>query len=82
MTGPIPRHGIEVVTLFEDPLRVLLPAQHRLAARPAIRIGDLRDETWIRAHDRAACLSGLSGPRGSVAAVTLDALRRAGRNRR
>jgi DNA-binding transcriptional LysR family regulator len=43
--------GIEVITLFEDPVRVLLPVRHPLAARPAIRIDDLRDETWIRAHD-------------------------------
>jgi DNA-binding transcriptional LysR family regulator len=48
--APVP-DGIEVITLFEDPLRVLLPAQHPLADRPAIRISELRDETWIRAHD-------------------------------
>jgi DNA-binding transcriptional LysR family regulator len=48
--SPVP-DGIEVITLFDDPVRVLLPVRHPLAARPAIRINDLRDETWIRANE-------------------------------
>jgi DNA-binding transcriptional LysR family regulator len=46
--------GIETMPLFDDPARVLLPTRHRLAGQDAIRPEDLRDETWIRAHDGAA----------------------------
>jgi DNA-binding transcriptional LysR family regulator len=42
--------GIGIVPLFDDPARVLLPAQHPLATRETIRIRDLGGETWIRAH--------------------------------
>jgi DNA-binding transcriptional LysR family regulator len=43
--------GIEVITLFDDPVCVLLPTEHPLAARRKLRLDDLRNETWIRAHD-------------------------------
>lgn len=45
---------IELVPLFDDPVRVLLPDDHRLATKPAIRLTALADETWIRAHDGSA----------------------------
>ena len=45
---------IELVALFEDPVCVLLPADHALAARGRLRLGDLVDETWVRAHDGSA----------------------------
>jgi DNA-binding transcriptional LysR family regulator len=43
--------GVEIVPLFTDPARVLLPASHPLARRAALRCADLRGETWIRPHD-------------------------------
>ena len=43
--------GIEVLPLWSDPARVLLPAAHPLAARRELRIGDLAGATWVRAHD-------------------------------
>jgi DNA-binding transcriptional LysR family regulator len=46
--------GIELVPLFEDPATVLLPAGHRLAARPRLTLGELAGEPWIRAHDGSA----------------------------
>jgi DNA-binding transcriptional LysR family regulator len=45
---------VEVVALFDDPLRVLLPAGHELAGVASVRLGDLATETWIRAHDGSA----------------------------
>jgi DNA-binding transcriptional LysR family regulator len=49
-----PTEGVELYPLFDDPLRVVLPARHRLADQPAVRIGELAAETWIRAHDGGA----------------------------
>src|ERR671914_1660310 len=49
-----PPHDIELVPLFTDPARVLLPARHPLAGRAELALGDLAGETWIRAHDGSA----------------------------
>ena len=46
--------GIELVELFDDPARVLLPARHRLTRRKRIALSELADERWIRPHDGAA----------------------------
>jgi DNA-binding transcriptional LysR family regulator len=45
---------IELVPLFDDPLRVLLPSDHRLSRRKVITFADLAAETWIRPHDGSA----------------------------
>jgi DNA-binding transcriptional LysR family regulator len=45
---------VEVVELFADPVRVLLPAAHRLAGASAVRLADLAGDTWIRAHSGSA----------------------------
>lgn len=47
--SPAPE-GIEVITLFNDPIRVLLPARHPLAGRPTVHLDQLHHETWIRPH--------------------------------
>jgi DNA-binding transcriptional LysR family regulator len=39
--------GIEQVHLLDDPMYVAMPAGHRLAGKPRIRLGDLRDDAWI-----------------------------------
>src|SRR3954447_24443298 len=49
-----PPPGIELIALYDDPATVLLPAGHRLPARPALRLDALARETWIRAHDGSA----------------------------
>lgn len=39
---------LQLVPLFDDPYRALLPAGHRLArSRTALRLKDLADETWV-----------------------------------
>jgi DNA-binding transcriptional LysR family regulator len=45
---------VEIIPLFEEPLRVILPPAHRLAKRKTIRIGELAQDTWIQAHDGSA----------------------------
>jgi DNA-binding transcriptional LysR family regulator len=50
--GPVP--GVDVLHLFDDPVRVLLPAGHRLAGAATVALGDLARETWIRAHEGSA----------------------------
>jgi DNA-binding transcriptional LysR family regulator len=50
---PVPNE-VELVALFEDPVCVLLPADHPLSARTRLELDDLGAETWIRAHDGSA----------------------------
>jgi DNA-binding transcriptional LysR family regulator len=45
---------IELVALFDDPPRVLLPAAHPLAAARSVTAAQFGDDTWIRAHDGSA----------------------------
>jgi DNA-binding transcriptional LysR family regulator len=44
---PGPEVELERVHLLDDPFELLLPAGHRLAGRRALRLDQLRDETWI-----------------------------------
>jgi DNA-binding transcriptional LysR family regulator len=44
---PRPAEGVEVIHLFDDPVLLALRDDHPLAAKPEIRLSDLRDETWI-----------------------------------
>jgi DNA-binding transcriptional LysR family regulator len=44
-----PPPGIELLPLFRDPARILLPAGHPLAGRDALRVADLAGSTWVRA---------------------------------
>jgi DNA-binding transcriptional LysR family regulator len=46
--------GVEVVALYDDPPRVLLPAGHPLAGAAEVRPRDLARDTWLRAHDGSA----------------------------
>jgi DNA-binding transcriptional LysR family regulator len=47
-------HDVEIVHLFDDPLRVLLPAGHPWAGEPAVAAEDLAGDTWIRPHHGSA----------------------------
>jgi DNA-binding transcriptional LysR family regulator len=49
-----PPEDIEVVDVFTDPPRLLLPAAHPLADAPAVALCDLADDTWVRAHHGSA----------------------------
>lgn len=39
--------GLDCMHLLDDPLHVVLPANHELAARKAIRLEDLAEEPWV-----------------------------------
>ena len=43
------------VELFEDPMFLALAADHPLAARPALRLEDLRTEAWIQTSASSPC---------------------------
>jgi DNA-binding transcriptional LysR family regulator len=49
-----PPPGIEIVPLFDDPARVLMPVGHPLARAASVAPADLADQTWIRAHHGSA----------------------------
>jgi DNA-binding transcriptional LysR family regulator len=41
--------------LLEDPMRLVLPAEHRLAKRRRLSLEDLRDEPWIQTSSTSPC---------------------------
>jgi DNA-binding transcriptional LysR family regulator len=45
---------VEIVQLYDDPPRILLPAGHRLAAAPSLTPEELAEDTWVRAHNGSA----------------------------
>jgi DNA-binding transcriptional LysR family regulator len=45
---------VEVVPLFADPPRLLLPRGHELAQSAEVTVQDLAEATWIRAHQGSA----------------------------
>jgi DNA-binding transcriptional LysR family regulator len=47
--------GLARVDVLEDPMHVALPAGHRLADRPRLRLEDLRDEAWIQTSPSSPC---------------------------
>jgi DNA-binding transcriptional LysR family regulator len=49
-----PVDGVQVVDLFDDPLRVVLPAGHPFSGRRSVPVLDLAGETWIRPHEGSA----------------------------
>jgi DNA-binding transcriptional LysR family regulator len=53
-SGDVPREGVEVEHLCDDPMMVALPSGHRLAGETAVDLRDLADETWIEAGRLAA----------------------------
>ena len=46
-----PPDGVELIALFDDPPRVLLPGEHRLARRRRVAVADLGGDPWVRALD-------------------------------
>ncbi|MDX6643724.1 MAG: hypothetical protein QOD76_1686, partial [Solirubrobacteraceae bacterium] len=47
--------GLPTEELLEDPMHVALPASHRLARRPELRLEELRDEAWVQTSESSPC---------------------------
>ena len=47
--------GLRTVELREDPMHVVLPSGHPLAARSSLELADLRCEAWIQTSAASAC---------------------------
>jgi DNA-binding transcriptional LysR family regulator len=47
--------GMIRVPLLEDPMYLVLPAEHRLARRRRPRLEDLRDQAWVQTSRGSAC---------------------------
>ncbi|MEV5322211.1 LysR substrate-binding domain-containing protein [Streptomyces sp. NPDC052687] len=68
--APTPHPGLERQPLLDDPLRLVLPAGHRLAGsgtRGGVGVGRLADETWISGAPgipNRVCLESLAGRAG------------------
>ena len=50
-----PGPGIELVTLLDDPIQVVLPASHPAAAAPALELADLAGEPWLDSTPLSSC---------------------------
>jgi DNA-binding transcriptional LysR family regulator len=50
-----PGEGLRTVTLLEDDMHVALPADHALAAKARLSLGDLRDEDWVQTSASSPC---------------------------
>jgi DNA-binding transcriptional LysR family regulator len=46
---------LELVHLVDDPYDVLLPADHRLSERQAVRLSDLAEEPWVASPSGCGC---------------------------
>jgi DNA-binding transcriptional LysR family regulator len=51
--APVPE-TVRIEPLFDDPVRIMLPADHPQARTPTVAPGDLAHDTWILAHDGSA----------------------------
>jgi DNA-binding transcriptional LysR family regulator len=47
--------GLRTMVLLDDPLQVAVPQAHRLAAKPALSLSDLRAEAWVQTSAASPC---------------------------
>ena len=50
-----PGAGLRSVRLLEDPMDVVLPADHPLSLSPKLSLSDLRDEQWVQTSAQSPC---------------------------
>ena len=55
--GTRERHGARLRTqrLLDDPMLVALPAEHALAGKRALTLGDLREQDWVQTSAPSPC---------------------------
>ncbi len=54
---PVERHGLETLSLFDEPLLIALPAGHALVKKRRLALADLKDEPFILMQE-GHCLAG------------------------
>jgi molybdate transport repressor ModE-like protein len=47
--------GLDCIHLLDDPVYLVLPAEHRLARRKSLRLAELADESWIGGCQGGVC---------------------------
>jgi DNA-binding transcriptional LysR family regulator len=73
-----PGSGIELVTLLDDPIHVVMPASHPAASEPALELAALAGESWIDSTNLSSCHPFLrracnaAGFEPRIAAETID----------
>ncbi len=50
-----PSSGLRSAQLLEDPMHIALPARHRLAEKPALKLADLSGEDWVQTSAYSPC---------------------------
>jgi DNA-binding transcriptional LysR family regulator len=50
-----PGAGLKTIRLLDDPMHVVLPADHPLAEKRALRLADLQDEEWVQTSASSPC---------------------------
>lgn len=50
-----PGAGLSTVSLLHDPMHVVLPSGHLLAAKPALSLSDLREQDWVQTSASSPC---------------------------
>jgi DNA-binding transcriptional LysR family regulator len=50
-----PGAGLSTRQLLIDPMHVVLPVAHPLATKPALALGDLRDQDWVQTSASSPC---------------------------
>jgi DNA-binding transcriptional LysR family regulator len=50
-----PTDGIEEIALFDDPMYLAMPVEHRLARKSRTRLNDFADDSWIHSACKGAC---------------------------
>jgi DNA-binding transcriptional LysR family regulator len=53
--GKRPGTGLRSTLLLEDPMQLALPAEHPLAEREQLTLGDLRAEQWVQTSSSSPC---------------------------
>jgi DNA-binding transcriptional LysR family regulator len=50
-----PRVGLRSISLLEDPMYVVLPAEHELASKDALELADMREQQWVQTSASSPC---------------------------